>query len=85
MTDNQIRRQELCGEFWCELREAIESIGGDPSIVELYMDAPLSEFVELIAPNGIRPVFKESSHIHFLKKNEDEDDQDLDFDNERMK
>ena len=81
MTDNQIKRQELCGEFWCELREAIESIGGDPSIVELYMDAPLSEFVELIAPNGIRPVFKKSGHIHYLKRDEEE----LDPDNERFK
>ena len=81
MTDNQIKRQELCGEFWCELREAIESIGGDPSIVELYMDAPLSEFVEMIAPNGIRPVFRESGHIHFQKTDEDESEPD----NERLK
>ena len=79
--DLKIKRQELCGEFWCELREAIESIGGDSSIVELYMDAPLSEFVELIAPNGIRPVFKKSGHIHYSKRDEDESDPD----NERLK
>ena len=79
--DLKIRRQELCGEFWLELREAIESIGGDPSILELYIDAPLSEFVEMIAPNGIRPVFKESGHIHYLKR----DDDDLDFNEDRFK
>ena len=82
MTNDQIKRQELCGEFWCELREAIKSIGGDPSIVELYMDAPLSEFVELIAPNGIRPVFRRSGHICYIDR---EGEDELDFDDERLK
>lgn len=62
--DLQIKRQELCGEFWVDLREAIERIGGDPAIVDMYMDAPLRDFVDLVAPNGIRPVFKRSCHIH---------------------
>jgi hypothetical protein len=61
----QIRRQELCGEFWVELREAMEKVGGDPSIIDAYVDAPLSEFVDLVAPNGIRPVFKRTGHIHY--------------------
>ena len=60
----QIRRQELCGEFWVELREAMEKVGGDPSIIDAYVDAPLSEFVDLVAPNGIRPVYKKTGHIH---------------------
>jgi hypothetical protein len=61
----QIRRQELCGEFWVELREAMEKVGGDPSIIDAYVDAPLSEFVDLVAPNGIRPVFKRAGHVHY--------------------
>ena len=62
--DLQIRRQELCGEFWVDLREAMEKVGGDPSIIDAYVDAPLSEFVDLVAPNGIMPVFKRTGHIH---------------------
>jgi len=62
--DLQIRRQELCGEFWMELRQILEQIGGDPSVVDAYMDAPLSEFVDFVAPNGIRPVYKKTGHIH---------------------
>ena len=65
--DLQIKRQELCGEFWVELREALEKVGGDPSIIDAYMDAPLSDFVDLVAPNGIRPVFRKTGHIHFSK------------------
>lgn len=63
--DNRIKRQELCGEFWLDLREAVAKLGGDPPDVELYADAPLSEFIELVAPNGIRPVFKEEGHINY--------------------
>jgi len=47
-----------------DLREAMEKVGGDPSIIDAYVDAPLSEFVDLVAPNGIRPVFKRTGHIH---------------------
>ncbi len=65
--DIQIKRQELCGEFWLDLREAIEAVGGDSSTIDLYADAPLSEFIELVAPNGIRPVFKKTGHIHHKK------------------
>jgi len=65
--DLQIKRQELCGEFWVELREELEKVGGDPSIIDAYMDAPLSDFVDLVAPNGIRPVFRETGHIQFSK------------------
>jgi hypothetical protein len=65
--DIQIKRQELCGEFWLDLREAIEAVGGDPSTIDLYADAPLSEFIELVAPNGIRPIFKNTGHIHHKK------------------
>ncbi len=65
--DIQIKRQELCGEFWLDLREAIEAVGGDSSTIDLYADAPLSEFIELVAPNGIRPVFKKAGHIHHKK------------------
>jgi hypothetical protein len=63
--DLQIKRQELCGEFWVDLRDALEQIGGDSAIVDMYMDAPLSDFVDLVAPNGIRPVFKKTGHIHY--------------------
>ncbi len=49
------------------LREAIEAVGGDSSTIDLYADAPLSEFIELVAPNGIRPVFKKTGHIHHKK------------------
>lgn len=65
--DIQIKRQELCGEFWLDLREAIEAVGGDSSTIDLYADAPLSEFIELVAPNGIRPVFKKTGHIQHKK------------------
>ena len=65
--DIQIKRQELCGEFWLDLREAIEAVGGDSSTIDLYADAPLSEFIELVAPNGIRPVFKRTGHIQHKK------------------
>tara|TARA_R100000951_G_scaffold40105_1_gene34015 strand:- start:1077 stop:1304 length:228 start_codon:yes stop_codon:yes gene_type:complete len=63
----EIKRQELCGEFWLDLREAIEAVGGDPFTIDLYADAPLSEFIELVAPNGIRPVFKRTGHIQHKK------------------
>ena len=63
--DLQIRRQELCGEFWMDLRKALDQVGGDPSIVDAYMDAPLSVFVDLVAPNGIRPIYKKEGHIHY--------------------
>ena len=65
--DIQIKRQELCGEFWLDLREAIEAVGGDSSTIDLYADASLSEFIELVAPNGIRPVFKKTGHIQHKK------------------
>lgn len=81
--DLKIRRQELCGEFWIALHEAFESIGGDPSIIDAYMDAPLCEFVELVAPNGIRPVFDKAGHIHYHQRSEP--DEELPPDNERLK
>ena len=62
--DLQIRRQELCGEIWMELRQILEQIGGDPSVIDAYLDAPLSEFVDFVAPNGIRPVYRKAGHIH---------------------
>lgn len=62
-TNQSIRRNELCGEFWLDLKEALGKVGGDPSLIEACMDVPLHEFVELVAPNGIRPVFKEAGHI----------------------
>jgi hypothetical protein len=43
----------------------MEKVGGDPSIIDAYVDAPLSEFVDLVAPNGIRPVFKRAGHVHY--------------------
>ena len=64
MTNEDMRRQELCGEFWLDLHAAIEEVGGDPSTIDLYADAPLSEFIELVAPNGIRPVFKKTGHLN---------------------
>ena len=81
--DLKIRRQELCGEFWIALHEALESIGGDPSIIDIYMDAPLCEFVELVAPNGIRPVFDKTGHVHYFKPQKP--DEELPPDNERLK
>ena len=63
MTDEdlQIKRQELCGEFWLDLRRELEKIGGDPAIVDL------------VAPNGIRPVFKKEGHIHRHRSPPDEE------------
>lgn len=75
MTDEdlQIKRQELCGEFWLDLRRELEKIGGDPAIIDAYMDAPLSAFVDLVAPNGIRPVFKKEGHIYRHRSPPDEE------------
>ena len=65
MTDLQIRRHELCGEFWIELSEIIDQAGGDPAlIIDAYMDAPLSAFVDLAAPNGIRLTYKKKDHLN---------------------
>jgi|TARA_B110000483_G_scaffold243254_1_gene332105 hypothetical protein len=65
MTSLQIRRHELCGEFWLDLSEIINQAGGDPDIIiEAYMDASLSEFVELAAPNGIRLTYKKEGHLN---------------------
>ncbi len=76
----QIKRQELCGEFWLDLREVVCALEGDPAIIEVYMDAPLSEFVDLMAPNGIRPVLKRAGHIN----NHHPSDKELDFSDDRF-
>lgn len=81
--DLKILRQELCGEFWISLREALDSIGGHSSIIEAYMDAPLYKFVELVAPNGIRLVFDKTGHIHYRQMTNPNDE--LQPDNERLK
>lgn len=85
MTDQDLKilRQELCGEFWISLRKALDSTGGHPSIIEAYMDAPLYKFVELVAPNGIRPVFDKTGHIHYHQIPNPNDG--LQPDNERLK
>ena len=64
--DLQIRRQELCGGFWIDLRDVLNTFDCDPdAVIEAYMDAPLSAFVDLVAPNGIRPVYKKEGHISY--------------------
>lgn len=63
--DLQIKKQELCGEFWMGLRRALDQVGGDSDlIIEAYMDAPLCVFVDLVAPNGIRVTYTKEGHIH---------------------
>jgi hypothetical protein len=63
MTNLQIRKNELCGEFWVDLREILDQAGGDPALIDVYMDAPLRSFVALVAPNGIRPIYKKEGHL----------------------
>ena len=72
--DLQIRKNELCGEFWLDLREVLDKVGGDSDlIIDAFMDAPLSEFVDLVAPNGIRVTYKKEGPLrHSLLPPNDE-------------
>lgn len=63
---NCIEAQMCRADFYLKLAEALEKSGGcsHPHTIERYQNLRLSDFVDIVAQNGLRITFNKEWHIN---------------------